>query len=490
MKAGILTLTLLAVLIALASFSYTTMADTRADDVITEEDPSGDVENVGFDSTISKNADIVSFEVDQSSDPVVFTFEVVGLIEYENATLSYTYAFYLDNTGDGLSNTNMSIIVTSGSNMAYGDAHFGTEYFVINPTGNGTDTLEFEIGRGDLGVDSHPIAGISASVQVFDYTGYPVKTAVDHVNEDFGSGSTGDDDTDDDDDDYDSDNDDLPDEWEIQYGLDTSIDDSDVDSDGDGFTNEQEYLAGTAPDDINSYPDFVVDDDDDDDDDNDLPDPLKETPTDDSIGVEIEKIEYSLDTGDNFELEQKTEGSTDGDVHHCSITYVTYYDDGSYETDEWTDGPDIQDRESLFGITFEYYFKGTGSGGKDDWSEWALYSYAKGPSSFYDDFIDEDESGGGDGKKMTEVYVVVRAYSDSSETKWNQDSQELTELYENVQEGEEFSGTISLTDDEDEESTSSVLFLILGCLGLTLIVLVVIIIIVVILLKKKATKNE
>lgn len=45
----------------------------------------------------------------------------------------------------------------------------------------------------------------------------------------------------------DDDNDQLPDNWEITYGLDTTINDADEDPDGDGFSNLAEYLLGNNP---------------------------------------------------------------------------------------------------------------------------------------------------------------------------------------------------------------------------------------------------
>jgi len=57
--------------------------------------------------------------------------------------------------------------------------------------------------------------------------------------------------------DLDDDNDDMPDTWEIQYGLDP-LDDSDAsgDLDGDGVSNLDEYNAGTDP--TNSRPDQPI----------------------------------------------------------------------------------------------------------------------------------------------------------------------------------------------------------------------------------------
>jgi chitinase len=47
--------------------------------------------------------------------------------------------------------------------------------------------------------------------------------------------------------DTDDDNDGMPDDWEVQYGLDPLADDALEDPDGDGASNLNEYLAGTEP---------------------------------------------------------------------------------------------------------------------------------------------------------------------------------------------------------------------------------------------------
>jgi len=51
----------------------------------------------------------------------------------------------------------------------------------------------------------------------------------------------------------DSDHDGIPDEWELQYGLNPNDPtDASVDSDLDGYSNHDEYIAGTNPNDSTS----------------------------------------------------------------------------------------------------------------------------------------------------------------------------------------------------------------------------------------------
>jgi hypothetical protein len=51
----------------------------------------------------------------------------------------------------------------------------------------------------------------------------------------------------------DADHDGLPDSWELQYFGSTTGASAGIDSDGDGMSNLQEYIAGTNPNDANSY---------------------------------------------------------------------------------------------------------------------------------------------------------------------------------------------------------------------------------------------
>ncbi len=55
----------------------------------------------------------------------------------------------------------------------------------------------------------------------------------------------------------DSDLDELPDEWELKYGLNPNADDALQDEDGDGFTNLEEYQAGSNPCDADAHPSFA-----------------------------------------------------------------------------------------------------------------------------------------------------------------------------------------------------------------------------------------
>lgn len=248
-------------------------------------------------------------------------------------------------------------------------------------SGQGTDTLTIELTKAQIGADAKPILDVEAYASVARLSS-PYGTIEDWVNDGFGGGTeTDDDDTTDDDD----------------------------------------------------WPGF--------DDDDMIADPLSETPTDGSISVSIHDSEMSIDKGDEmFEVEQQVNGSTTGLVHHCSWTMVTYYKDGSYNADDWNPGPEETPRETLLGVTIEGYFYGTGSGGQSDWSSWELYNYAKAPLDWLDQFLEElneieDEN-------VSSVVLVVRAYSDGSETLWNQDSIDLTEAFENALKG----------DDEDQDT--------------------------------------
>lgn len=55
----------------------------------------------------------------------------------------------------------------------------------------------------------------------------------------------------------DSDLDDMPDEWELKYGLNPNADDAGQDADADGFTNLDEYKAGSNPRDADAHPSYA-----------------------------------------------------------------------------------------------------------------------------------------------------------------------------------------------------------------------------------------
>lgn len=445
---------------------------------ISHTDPAGDADFFGSASVLADDADITLLEVDDSSDPVVFTLTVTGKISLETTDNTYFYFFYIDQDGDSDSESTIQFNIMPEAVMVTGSSELGSVYFMVTGSGDDTNTLTFEVSAADLGSNSNPILDAYAEVIITDGQ---YNSATDAVNEGFGDDTSVDDDDDtttDDDDDTpsdDADGDGMLDSWEETYGLDTTRDDSLEDLDGDGYDNFEEYIWDTAPNDINDYPDYSGGDDDDDWDDEMIPDPLKETATDTSIGVTIDDVKMSLDKSDgSFEVEQKGSGTTEGGVDHCSMTIVTYYDDGTYDADEWTVGPEIEERTSFMGMTFEMYFKGAGPDGDDDWSKWEMFTYVKAPESMLEDLIDsglddDDDGNESDEPKVTGAHLVIRAYSDDGEENWNQESADIKEMYEKFLEGEEFNGALSGLDG-GEDSPAPGMIIVLGTLSIVALI--------------------
>lgn len=146
-------------------------------------------------------------------------------------------------------------------------------------------------------------------------------------------------------------------------------------------------------------------------------DPGTETPTNTAITVKIDALDFTYSKSDNkYKVDWSMSGTTTGDVHHCSITFVYYYDDGSKEVDEWTEGP--FDYSGFFDVTC--YFKGKNS--DNDWSSWEFrYKFEGEILEQNDTFVPEEE-----GKELTKMIIYVRAYAPDGT--WNQDSRTVTDF--------------------------------------------------------------
>ena len=87
----------------------------------------------------------------------------------------------------------------------------------------------------------------NVEVTVADTDGDGVRNSRDAFPDDPGEWVDTDNDGTGDNTDTDDDNDGIPDEWELQHGLDPLVDDANEDADGDGITNIEEYRAGASP---------------------------------------------------------------------------------------------------------------------------------------------------------------------------------------------------------------------------------------------------
>ena len=160
-------------------------------------------------------------------------------------------------------------------------------------------------------------------------------------------------------------------------------------------------------------------------------DPGTETPTDTSISVDIAEDDYDFYYGHDDTVEEWTEeffGTTSGEVHTCAWSKVFYMKDGSTSEIYWETGPMNMPEMTVSGTTMGRYFKGTGTGGADDWSDWDCYQFAERP---WDE--NNDPPAANDScvniEDVEQVKIYVRAFGDEDFQNWNQDSIDVTDEY-------------------------------------------------------------
>ncbi len=213
----------------------------------------------------------------------------------------------------------------------------------------------------------------------------------------------------------DKDGDGMDDIWEVNYGLDPNDpSDKDQDMDNDGFTNYEEFYYDTDPSDSSDHPTTNGEDN----------DPAKATPTDTGIQVSIETVSYKYkEEGNNITYEFYIKGTTGG-ADHCQIAIVSYYKDGSIDDVEWIspfnweENAYVKQEMANMGYT-AWYFKATTA----NWNAWEfkISGRFKISSNLGEDYQDFNENS----TNMKKVMVYVRAYSDPSETQWNQASHQI-----------------------------------------------------------------
>ena len=347
-------------------------------ETISLSDPSGDVSNDGFTTDVFNNVDITALTMNTGSEVIVFEMKVLGIVIYENTDYDYNYFIYIDHDGDGDEESTIMVGINYGIALVMFTSDYGVGYSMsFDVSGNGTNTLNIQI----------PLSYIEGSPGITDIYGeadvwHGSDMADDVINEDFGVVPVDDDEPVDDDDEWD-------DDW-----------DDDYETEGD---------------------------------------PTEETPTDEAIEVSIDSYGMDLsDSGEYVEVEVEVDGTTSGTVVKCAWTTVTYMKDGTYEVESWEIGPEDMERVTYENFTFGSYFKGTGSGGEDDWSTWGYNIYAKMPKEEYEENNQEMDM-----ENVTKMVWVVRAFSDDDMTMWNQDTKDVTDKFKAVMDGES-------TDDDDD----------------------------------------
>ena len=144
----------------------------------------------------------------------------------------------------------------------------------------------------------------------------------------------------------------------------------------------------------------------------------QEIATDTSITVRIANAKWDVDIdGNKVNVNYFVSGTTSG-VDHCEFVSVSYYDDGSFDDDvEWTEDFNMDGFE-FGGMKLElYHFEAT----SDNWKTW---EYIMKGEMTLDEYNETD--GDDDGKDLKNIVVYVRAYSDTNEKNWNQDSKSIS----------------------------------------------------------------
>ncbi len=363
---------------------------------ITKTDPTDDLFTSGTVGDEAANVDFVQLGITYDPFPALVSMKVDGVIG-TGASPVYTYMVLIDSTGDG--EADIMVTYNTQSNQAsiiYGEAGMGILESSLVTIEN-EDTLKMELS-GDY-FSSGTVYDIGASSTMIGES----SMASDEIELDVMG----------DDDDID---DDITDD-----DIDDDITDDDIDDD-------------EWPDDDDSGP---------------VTDPRTETPTDNSISVEIEDVSFDYDvTEEHMTIEVKITGTTSGNVDHCSNLMITYDENGDPEDlddNEWEEGPDGFDRMTMFGYTMEQHFRGTGDGGEDDWSKWEFYVYMDGPFDENMSMVDEDEL-----EEGKSAVFFVRAFSDEAETMWNQDEKDVTD---------EITGAMTGGDDDDSPIGAALIIL-------------------------------
>ena len=141
--------------------------------------------------------------------------------------------------------------------------------------------------------------------------------------------------------------------------------------------------------------------------------PADEIPTDKSVWVKIDKVNFSMNEADGrVKITIMAEGRASNNTDHCGIAFVTVYKNGTTDYNgDFIRGPiNITGEETLLFIPIN-----------GSWQKWKFYNVA---------YVEKEKLGLKENElgNISSFQIWVRGYKDKDEKLWNQTNAVLTQV--------------------------------------------------------------